>query len=112
MFQLEEDLENYWEWKLMGTVRGRLKKGAIPHIFDCQKTTPATVVERKDALKRKRLQLTEEADGELKQKELAASLEAVPQDLLLTDQEEPAVTPPTTIHKGVQVNIKMRYRKN
>lgn len=33
--QLENDMENYMRWKMMGGFI-RLKKGVVPHIFDCQ----------------------------------------------------------------------------
>ncbi|XP_029341426.1 uncharacterized protein LOC107883728 [Acyrthosiphon pisum] len=34
-FDIENDLENYIQYKLMGLKRLVLKKGIIPHTFDC-----------------------------------------------------------------------------
>lgn len=50
---MEEDLQNYWECKLMKGVRKRLKKGVLPHIFECQEESPA-IHASFGALKRKR----------------------------------------------------------
>lgn len=38
-FKLEQDMENYMEWKMMG-VQKRMKKNVVPHIFVCQEDSP------------------------------------------------------------------------
>ncbi|CAL1293404.1 unnamed protein product, partial [Larinioides sclopetarius] len=41
-WRLEEDLENYWQWKLSGNVkRLKLKDEIVPHLFECQKKNSA-----------------------------------------------------------------------
>ncbi|KAL5235981.1 hypothetical protein ACI65C_003400 [Semiaphis heraclei] len=53
---LENDLENYVQFKLMGLRRLVLKKGVIPHKFDCQldRKKSSTVLNRPLFLKKKR----------------------------------------------------------
>ncbi|XP_056636272.1 uncharacterized protein LOC130444923 isoform X1 [Diorhabda sublineata] len=51
-FKLENDLENYMEWKLMGG-NCRLKKEVVPHIFKCQLSS-IIKPERNNAPKRPR----------------------------------------------------------
>lgn len=58
LFQFKEDLDNYLEFKLMPNIRPRLRRGVLPHLFECQKVYVANIVnvEREDAIKRIRLQ--------------------------------------------------------
>lgn len=44
MLQLEEDMENYVKFKLMGGIK-KLKPNVVPHIFDCQLDIPTSSVE-------------------------------------------------------------------
>jgi len=55
-FQIENDLENYVQFKLMGLKRLILKKGVIPHKFDCQldRKRSFTALNRPLFLKKKR----------------------------------------------------------
>ncbi|KAH1012819.1 hypothetical protein HUJ05_011905 [Dendroctonus ponderosae] len=61
-FNLEQDMENYVRFKLMGG-KILLKTGVIPHIFDCQqdRKRAASAPERSLSLKRERKRLVEEA---------------------------------------------------
>lgn len=55
-FQIENDLENYVQFKLMGLKRLILKKYVIPHKFECQldRKRSSTVLNRPLFLKKKR----------------------------------------------------------
>lgn len=44
LLQLEEDMENYVKFKLMGGIK-KLKPNVVPHIFDCQLDIPISSVE-------------------------------------------------------------------
>uniref|UniRef100_A0A8D9BV93 THAP-type domain-containing protein n=1 Tax=Cacopsylla melanoneura TaxID=428564 RepID=A0A8D9BV93_9HEMI len=37
-FNLEEDIENYLRYKIMGSGPIKVKSGVVPHKFDCQKS--------------------------------------------------------------------------
>lgn len=66
-FQVEEDTENYMQYKIMTLQENqkttlRLKKGIIPHKFQCQKDTELqSPPERKGSLKRKHQEIIEDA---------------------------------------------------
>ncbi|GBN71852.1 hypothetical protein AVEN_224915-1 [Araneus ventricosus] len=109
-FSLEEDLENYWQWKLMGNVkRLKLKAGVVPHIFECQKKTLSTPVQ-KGALKRKRIALVQAALSAVN--EPSSSFESEPS--ASTSFEEPSSSnfdeDPNLKDKCIQVNIVKHFR--
>lgn len=61
-FQLEDDMENYMEWRLTKNVKVlKLKPGTVPHRFECQNRNNPSNIERKGAKKRKHIALIEEA---------------------------------------------------
>ncbi|KAJ8708392.1 hypothetical protein PYW07_010517 [Mythimna separata] len=65
-FNIEEDTTNYMQYRIMSLEHGqrvtlKLKKGIVPHVFQCQKMEELQPPERKGAIKRKRQALVEEA---------------------------------------------------
>ncbi|KAK9499457.1 hypothetical protein O3M35_002489 [Rhynocoris fuscipes] len=61
-FNLEEDMENYMRFKLMGGLK-KIKAAVVPHIFDCQpdRKRASTKPTRTAAVKRERKRLIQEA---------------------------------------------------
>ncbi|KAG5864384.1 hypothetical protein JTB14_001145 [Gonioctena quinquepunctata] len=62
--QLEEDTENFIQYQIMSKQQGvpvtlRLRKGVLPHKFQCQKENKPIPV-RQAALKRQRLSLVQD----------------------------------------------------
>ncbi|XP_031337371.1 uncharacterized protein LOC116166535 [Photinus pyralis] len=92
-FNLEEDLDNYWQFKLMKNVRPRLKKGVVPHLFLCQKTSTGVPVASSATLKRRRCQRAEEAISGLETRPFEP--QASSSDPIQTPLMEEAQTPDT-----------------
>lgn len=55
LFQLDTDMENYMQWKMMGG-HVRLRKLVLPHIYKCQQSgSESNKPERGAAAKRRRI---------------------------------------------------------
>lgn len=79
-FDLEEDTANYIQYKIMNIQEKqktvlRLKKGILPHKFQCQKnTTPQPSLERQAYKKRRHLEIIEEALSAVPAKQSVSTL--------------------------------------
>ncbi|GBM33434.1 hypothetical protein AVEN_55765-2 [Araneus ventricosus] len=91
-FSLEEDMENYWQWKLTGNVkRYKLKDGVVPHLFECQKKFLSPPVP-KGALKRKRneqVQVHEQAISGIESQNVAETSSVIKQEPVESVDEPP-----------------------
>uniref|UniRef100_A0AAR5QHX5 THAP-type domain-containing protein n=1 Tax=Dendroctonus ponderosae TaxID=77166 RepID=A0AAR5QHX5_DENPD len=115
-FNLEQDMENYVRFKLMGG-KILLKTGVIPHIFDCQqdRKRAASAPERSLSLKRERKRLVEEAFcSDQPQEALSSdqpstnSVEVEPEGEHIAQVVSEIIVEVKSI--GVQVNVKPSYR--
>lgn len=106
-------MENFWQYRLTKDVqRIKLKKGVLPHRFDCQLKQPKVEVERKGAIKRRRLQLIEEAEREIAAEPQPGSSSGY--DVTNCDDSMPLQSEVHAVvsfeEKGVQVNITPHFR--
>lgn len=113
MFQLQNDMDNYWQWFLTRNVKQlRLKPGVVPHRYDCQRTNTAPV-ERKAALKRKRASLVQDALLEASTSSASSSTsQQQPQDDLTSSASGPGEEPSghVAVHRDVGVQFRSHYR--
>lgn len=74
LFQLPNDMENYMEYHLMGSVsQVRMKTGCIPIKFECQpdrKSRTSTNIERPYILKKQRLMAIKDCEKVLEERSI------------------------------------------
>ncbi|KAJ8975801.1 hypothetical protein NQ317_005183, partial [Molorchus minor] len=105
LFQLETDIENYMQIKLMHNVKIRMKPGVVPHIFDCQEKV--AIRGKKDCpqfLKRcRQISTTKNSDPS------STAAEAVPIENQTTPIHNSEESKPAKeqCFKQIQVNLKL-----
>ncbi|XP_069359138.1 probable inactive protein kinase DDB_G0270444 [Maniola hyperantus] len=102
-FDLEKDMENFIQWKLMGRNGAKklvLKKGVLPHKFACreEENTPPEVKEKR------RKKLIEEILEEARQKELKVILDQRKKEQMKTNKWKlPELRPKETPEENPKV---------
>ncbi|XP_046407170.1 uncharacterized protein LOC124171856 [Ischnura elegans] len=106
-FNLEDDVENYTQWKIMGC-NLRTRKGVLPHIFSCQDRLSIEPVRDRPTVQKRRRKEMVAAIEEMYNSQVS---EDVPDSPPLDpcdweEREEPPCHPPMVVLKvdrGIQV---------
>ncbi|KAK5641033.1 hypothetical protein RI129_009580 [Pyrocoelia pectoralis] len=122
-FKLEEDMENYMEYKL-SKVSARFKPSVVPHLFTCRlDNSGSKKIVRESSVKRSQKKLVadfiKEYDGKMKTKttdemkpeEIHQLAPIVPSTSRIAVQRREVACQTKTFHfrsKGIQVDLKMK----
>ncbi|GBP79112.1 hypothetical protein EVAR_54472_1 [Eumeta japonica] len=118
MSKLPNDMENYMEYHVMGSVsQVRMKTGCMPTKFTCQpdrKTQTSNRTERPYVVKKRRMMILEECEKQFEEstivKEPSSSKEIASCSSVQQIVEEVPQLPPRMLDKAIQVHICKTFR--